>query len=280
MSCRSDCPCPPHPTSRPKPCPDVTFQCPVVCKNSVPNAQSAMEMFPVDLQLSSCIIKEIVAILEDPGKLCTECVDGSTTEVICVERCTIPFTGQQVTTIIINLEDTCDLKPIKIQIFEKCNTLWFKLPNVLLLDPTYANDYPGSIGSVSITKSLECPTTWTGRILIDDGNKLTMCYPINFKITVKTELIAKCDCPAYLETFVNYVVDTPFEKMLSSGEIFCLDGPTAAVLAVKNIKGAVQNIFEAFVISQSDTIQKKCGCGICAIGNRCDTASSVCASYP
>ena len=198
MSCRSDCPCPPVSVDRPKSCPDVTFQCPVVCKNSIPSATAAMEMFPSELQLAEVVISQILTILKDPGLLCVDC-DATQTQVVCVDRCTIPFTGQQVTTIILDLsEQVPDINPITIQVYEKCNTLWFKIPNILLLDPVYASEYPASIGSVSITKSLECPTTWTVRILIDDGDKLTICYPINFKISVRTELIAKCNCPAYL----------------------------------------------------------------------------------
>jgi hypothetical protein len=274
------CPCPPQLNNSPHPnlpCPPVYAKCPVVCKNSTFTSDDGSEKYTTGTSLAIAFIKVILNILTNPELLCENSSLGP--GIVSIERCVIPFTGQLVTTITIKISEIIgggSEADVKIQVFEKCNTWWFKIPNVLLLDPTYALEYPGSVGSVSITKSVECPTTYTGRILIDDKDALTMCYPINFKLDVKTELIVNCDFPPYLDTIVNYVVDTPFEKTLVSGQIQCLDGALAFVLASNNIVNAVKLILEAFVISDLDEVKTACGGGICAIGNSCNTPSKSC----
>ena len=285
LPCNGPCPCAPSagaPSAQT--CAPNYFRCPVVC---VPGTFDPNDLNVVD-QLLIVVISKAIDILADPAQLCTACDSGNLGQLVCVDRCSIPFTGQEVTTIKVNL-DSIDsglgLGVVTLNIYEKCNTIWFKLPCSFLYDPMYCSQPPppdtpappSTVGSVSITKSLGCPKEWTGRILLDK-----ICFPISFKIKERTELIAQCGCPPYLQYTYDLVVDSPFQKFFHTQSITCLDSGTAGTLIMTALYVQVKAFFLEYVVSQISTIKEKCDCGPCAIGNNCSGAAPTCwsSAYP
>lgn len=271
--CNSSCPCPPLGPLVNQPCPAPIFKCPVVC---VPGT-FATDDLSVNDQLFMMIVTSILQIFEDPTSLCSTC-DSSAPQLVCVDRCSIPFTGQEVTTIKLNL-DTIDpglsLGVVTINVYEKCNTLWFKIPCQALYDPALCNDptivTPATVGSVSITKSVGCPQEWTGRILLDG-----ICYPISFKIKQNTELIAQCGCPPYLQYTYDLVVESSFQKFFHTQSITCLDATIGGTLISTALFVQVKALFFEYVLTQLSGIKEKYDCGSCAIGPSCSGATTSC----
>ena len=278
--CPNQCPCTPLGARLPNRCaPYNEFKCPVVC---VPGTFNTEDLTVTD-QLSMMIIIKVIEIFEDPALLCNTCDSGDVGQLICIDRCSIPFTGQEVTTIKLNLDSidpNLNLGVVSINIYEKCNTIWFKLPCALLYDPVACSNPdpipgpvppPATVGSVSLTKSVGCPKEWTGRILLDG-----ICYPILFKIKERTELIAQCGCPPFLQYTFDLVVECPFQKFFHSQSITCLDPVVGGTLIVTALNVQVKGLFFEYVLSQVDAIKAKYDCTTCAIGNNCSNAPTTC----
>jgi hypothetical protein len=274
MSCHNSspplCPCPPGTGSVERPCAPVNFRCPVVC---VPGTFDPLQLAPND-QFLLHLIKSVIDALADPAVLCAPCDPVDLGRLFCVERCSIPFTGQEVTTITVNLGSIGEgFADVKINVYEKCNTIWFKLPCALFYDPLHCEEYftAGNVGSVSITKSPGCPEEWTGRIMLDG-----ICYPINFKIKAKTELIAQCGCPAYLQYTFDLIVESGFQKFFHTQSITSVDPLVGGVLIVGALHAQVKVLFiEYLLVNHDDAIRTALDCTTCAIGS-CDNSSRTC----
>jgi len=281
MSCQNPPP-PPHQPSccsapsgtRPGACSNTYFSCPVVCTPSIPSCDA----LPPATCLTAALVVFVIGILKDPSVLCESCDDGETGQIICIDRCTIPFTGQQVTKIKVDLSSIpvpssvpCTLPAFTITVYEKCGTVWFKLPNALFLDLCYAADYPSDIGSVSITMPTGCPKAYTARILIDG-----FCYPINVKATFTDELIAQCGCPPYLDHMLDLQIDSSFQKYLNTQQLQCLDYNTLLVLGFQTILSQIKTIYLGYVLANIPEVKEACGCTQCSIGNSCTTAQQSC----
>ena len=279
MSCQNtstcSCPCPPTNGTRSGSCPDTGFKCPVVCSSSVPK----VEELPANVCLWLQLISVAISYAEEPSQLCGGCDPEAEGQIICVDRCSVPFTGQTVTIVTIDLGATepvcqqseCGLGKVTLKIYEKCGTYWFKIPNNIFLDPCYALDYPADFGSVSITKPSTCPETWQGRVLIDG-----FCYPITFQLTNKSELISKCTCPPYLDYTHDIKVESTFQKYMSTQQIQCVSASTLFILSISNIVAQIQLIYQSYIFTKLDAVAKACGCVDCNIGNDCSAAGGSC----
>lgn len=266
MSCHNSCtPCLPTNKVVGTPCAPKYFQCPVVCTPSVPD----LETLSTSQQLAILLVQQIVLALENPSTY--TCTDAAG-QIVCIEQQTLPFTGQNVITIKIDLSSLGDgIAPFTLVIYEKCGTYWFKIPSLLLLDLGYASDYPGDIGSVSITKSSECPDKWNARILIDG-----FCFPINVEVVFRKELINECGCPPFIRHIADLIVESGFEKFVHSQSLQCLDSNTLTAIVLFDIIAQVQILYLEYVLSQQEFIKSKCCQSICAIGNQC--GGNVCTS--
>ena len=261
MSCPNSCTsCPLTNKVVGVPCAPKYFQCPVVCTPSVPD----VETLPTGLQLLLSALPNILEAFQNPATYSSSCGDVLG-QLVCVEQQTIPFTGQTVYTITIDLSSVAEgLCPVSISIYEKCGTFWFKIPSIVFLDTTYACEYPGSIGSVSITKSSECPDKWNARILIDG-----FCWPINVEVTTKQELVNQCGCPPFIRHAADIKVESGFEKFLHTQSIQCLNSDVLNSLVGVAVVLQIQALYQQYVLSQQDFIKASCCNTICAIGEQC-----------
>ena len=265
----SGCPCAPVTGPRPQGlCSPDYIKCPVVC-TPVPIVTDDLS---VDDQLYLAAISGLISVFKDPALLCNSCDSGDLGQLLCVERCVVPFTGQEITTFKLNLESIgSGLGSITTNVYEKCNTIWFKLPCALLYDLAACAEYQKSVGSVSITKSTGCPEEWVGRILLDG-----ICFPVSFKIKMRTELITQCRCPPYLQYVYDLVVESSFQKFFHTQSITSLDSVVGQASTMFALIAQVKAFFLEYVLSQIDSIQGATDCGPCAIGNDCSGAAPIC----
>ena len=260
---------------RPGTCQETYFSCPVVCTPSVPPSDA----LPADACYVAHMMVIVLNILQHPEVLCETCDELD--QLICVDRCSVPFTGQTITKIKLNLDNVanpcegnlgCKLPALNLTIYEKCGTYWFKIPNALVLDRCYASDYPGDVGSVSITQPSGCPEVWQLRVMMDG-----FCYPINMKAEIKSELIAQCGCPPYLDYNLQLNVDSGFNSYMNSQHFQCGSLDALWVLAGQAMYTQALAIYWGYVYANLSEIKQACGCVGCNMGNSCNGAAESCA---